>query len=110
MQPEVLVKGKPDFYAADFIPPLENGDRMNVTEFRRRYEAMPDVKAELIKGVVYMSSPVRVKKHGKPHIYFSSFLGMYHSLTPVTEVCDNSTLHINEAGEPQPDLALWIAE
>ncbi len=41
-----------------FIPLLENGDRLTREEFHRRYEAMPEkVKAELIKGVVYMRLP-----------------------------------------------------
>ncbi len=40
------------------IPSLENGDRLTRAEFERRYATMSDVKkAELIEGVVYMSSP-----------------------------------------------------
>ena len=39
------------------IPPLENGDRLTVAEFERRYEAMPELKkAELINGVVHIPS------------------------------------------------------
>lgn len=50
------------------IPPLENGDRLSRAEFERRYQAMPQVKrAELIEGVVYMASPLRLKSHGEPH-------------------------------------------
>jgi hypothetical protein len=49
------------------IPPLENGDRLSRAEFERRYEAMPGVKkAELIEGVVYIPSPVRMRSHGMP--------------------------------------------
>src|SRR4051812_13280510 len=44
--------------------PLENGDHLTRAEFERRYEAMPNVKAELIEGVVFMASPVRHHKHG----------------------------------------------
>jgi len=41
---------------------LENGDHLTRTEFERRYEAMPeDTKAELIEGVVFLSSPVRIR-------------------------------------------------
>ena len=44
------------------MPPLQNGDRLTVAEFERRYEAMPHVKkAELIEGVVYLASPVGVE-------------------------------------------------
>lgn len=49
------------------VPALENGDRLTRAEFERRYHAMPEVKkAELIEEVVYISSPVRAKQHGRP--------------------------------------------
>ncbi len=95
----------------DFILPLENGDRLTREEFHRRYEAMPEnIKAELINGVVYMSSPVRVKKHGKPHFQFSGILFLYQTATPGIEAADNSTLQLEDDGEPQPDATLWISE
>jgi uncharacterized protein YktB (UPF0637 family) len=44
-------------------PLLEAGDRLSRDEFERRYERLPCLKkAELIEGIVYMPSPVRVKK------------------------------------------------
>ena len=50
------------------IPPLRNGDHLTREEFERRYSAMPELKrAELIEGVVYMPSPVRIDEHGSPH-------------------------------------------
>lgn len=46
------------------VPPLENGDRLTITEFERRYTAMPQVKkAELIEGMVHMASPLRAKEY-----------------------------------------------
>ncbi len=93
------------------IPPLENGDRLTREEFHRRYEAMPEnVKAELIKGVVYMSTPVRVKKHGKPHGRIMSFLGIYQFSTKSIDLLDNVTYIANEKYEPQPDAVLRIEE
>ncbi len=48
------------------ILPLESGDRLNRYEFERRYVAMPHVKkAELIEGIVYMASPLRLNA---PHL------------------------------------------
>ena len=45
--------------AGNGIPQLQNGDRLTRAEFERRYAAMPPTKkAELIEGVVYMSSLV----------------------------------------------------
>ncbi len=53
--------------------PLHDGDRMGREEFHRRYQAMgPDVRAELIEGVVHlhtepdMASPVSLSGHGTP--------------------------------------------
>lgn len=92
------------------IPPLENGDRLTRVEFERRYNAMPWVKkAELIEGIVYMPSPVRVNRHGKPHIVLSTWLGYYLSKTPgLEDYGDNSTARLDEDNEPQPDLALLL--
>ncbi len=93
------------------IPWLENGDRLTREEFHRRYEAMPkNVKAELIKGVVYMASPVRVKNHGKPHARMMTILGYYQMLTKGIDLLDNTTFIVNEYHEPQPDCILRIEE
>ncbi|MGI8639781.1 MAG: Uma2 family endonuclease [Pyrinomonadaceae bacterium] len=92
-----------------FIPPLENGDRLTREEFHRRYEAMPEnVKAELIKGVVYMSSPVRVTKHGDPHGLIMSCLGIYFLSTKGVKLSDNITYIVNDEYQPQPDAVLRI--
>lgn len=92
------------------IPPLENGDRLNRVEFERRYKAMPEnVRAELIEGVVYMSSPVRVKRHGKPHLHLGGWLAYYLSKTPgLVDYGDNSTARLDDENEPQPDLSLLL--
>jgi hypothetical protein len=60
--------GPDDDGPEDGIPPLETGDRLSRAEFERRYRAMPGLKrAELIEGVVYMPTPVRLRRHGGPH-------------------------------------------
>lgn len=91
------------------IPPLENGDRLSRAEFERRYEAHPEIKkAELIEGVVYVASPVRVRRHGAPHSDIISWLGWYRAATLGVYVTDNSTLRLDLDNEPQPDVAVWI--
>jgi len=91
--------------------PLETGDRLTRAEFERRYHAMPNLKkAELIEGVVYMPSPVRYKAHGKPHSNINGWLFNYAVATPNVELCDNSTLRLDQDNEPQPDLILRINE
>ena len=96
---------------ATIIPTLENGDRLTRYEFERRYEAMPHVKkAELIEGVVYVASPLRYRRHGKPHGYMIAWLGLYCSATPGVEFADNSTVRLDLDNEPQPDALLRIDE
>jgi len=91
------------------IPPLENGDRISRAEFERRYRAMPDLKkAELIEGIVYMPSPVRIRNHGKPHFKLSKWIGDYEVETPGTEGADNATVRLDLDNEPQPDVLLRI--
>jgi len=61
----VVSESGDDSVARPSIPPLENGDHLTRAEYERRYEASPeDVKAELIDGVVYMSSPTRKTSRG----------------------------------------------
>jgi Uma2 family endonuclease len=91
------------------LPPLENGDRLTRLEFERRYAAMPHLKkAELIEGVVHMPSPVRLKKHAKPHAAIVTWLGTYEAATPGVELADNATVRLDLDNEPQPDALLRI--
>lgn len=88
-------------------PLLETGDRLSRDEFERRYERMPGVKkAELIEGIVYIPSPVRVQIHGVPHLRLATWLGTYASETPGVLSADNSTVRLDLDNEPQPDLVL----
>src|SRR5947199_948429 len=62
------------------VPPLQNGDHLRAREFLRRYEAMPEVKkAELINGIVYMGSPVRIDQHGEPDALIQTWTLAGHS-------------------------------
>jgi hypothetical protein len=38
-------------------PLLESGDRLSREDFHRRYSALPNTRAELVEGVVYVASP-----------------------------------------------------
>jgi Uma2 family endonuclease len=98
--------------AGDYqFPPLESGDRLSRAEFERRYLARPDIKkAELIEGVVYVSSPVRIEQHSEPHATIIFWLGYYRATTPGLRMADNGTLRLDVDNEPQPDVCLWIDE
>lgn len=91
------------------LPPLESGDRLTRREFEQRYEQMPSsVKAELIEGVVYMASPVRVNRHSWPHAIIMTWLGYYCAATRGTQVLDNATVRLDLDNEAQPDALLRI--
>lgn len=91
------------------IPPLENGDRLTRDEFERRYTAMPQLKrAELLRGIVYMPSPVRLDRHGEPQATLVGWLFLYKAMTPGIRTADNSTVRLGAESEPQPDALLMI--
>jgi len=90
------------------LPPLENGDRLDQPTFHARYEAMPaNVRAELIGGIVYMSSQLK-RPHGRYSVRVIHWLGEYETNTPGTEVLDNTTNILGPDSEPQPDGCLLI--
>ncbi len=91
------------------IPPLENGDRLTRLEFETRYQQMTHVKkAELIEGIVYMGSPLRINKHGAPHANIMAWLGFYKAYTNGVQIGDNCTVRLDPENEPQPDALLRI--
>lgn len=91
-------------------PPLVAGDRLSRIEFERRYEAHTDIKkAELIEGVVYMPSPVRLD-HAQLHSNILGWLILYRALTPSVYVADNATVRLDLDNEVQPDALLRLDE
>ena len=91
------------------IAPLKDGDRLTRDEFERRYLAMPDLKkAELIEGVVHVSSPVRHRSHGRQHLHLGFWLCAYEGGTPGVEAGDNSTVRLDLHNVPQPDCLLFV--
>jgi len=89
-------------------PELHSGDHMSQAEFHRIYEQMPeDFRAELIGGIVYVASPLKVP-HSKYHLPLGSLLFHYESATPGVEAGDNATIILGKKNEPQPDNYLRI--
>ena len=86
---------------------LEAGDHLTREEFHRRYLARPDIKkAELIDGVVYVLSPVRVTQHAQPHGFVMGWLALYISQRPDVILADNATVFLDGQAEVQPDALL----
>lgn len=87
---------------------LQTGDRMNQRTFHRLYLQTPDkFKAELIGGVVYVSSPVTLR-HGGPHQRLSGWLALYNAETDGTEAFIDTTMVMADDSEPQPDLSMIV--
>jgi Uma2 family endonuclease len=90
------------------LPPLENGQLLDQPTFHQRYETMPDgTRAELVGGVVYMPSPMRLD-HGSWSRIIAGWLDNYARLTPRVGGADGATVKLDLRGEPQPDCVLYI--
>jgi Uma2 family endonuclease len=90
------------------VPPLEEGDHLDQPTFHERYEAMPaGTRAELIGGIVFMPSPLKIP-HGSIHLRVSQWLAGYVDGTPGTGAFDNASTILDEQNEPQPDNCLLI--
>ncbi len=92
------------------IPLLENGDKLSLYEFERRYNGMPNLKkAELIEGIVYiMPAALRFRSHGQPHGWILTWLGTYEVATPGVALGVEPTVRLDLDNEPQPDAVLLI--
>ncbi|HUY31844.1 MAG TPA: Uma2 family endonuclease [Pirellulales bacterium] len=89
------------------VPPLAPGDKLTREEFLRRWEAHPQINnAELLGGIVYMSSPVSVE-HGDSDGRVGGWLQYYSAFTPGTASGHNTTSFVLDE-TPQPDLNLRI--
>jgi Uma2 family endonuclease len=87
-------------------PPLESGDHLTRDEFHGRYLDHPEMRAELVEGVVYVSSPVSIQ-HGEPHGSAVLWLGTYRARTSGLRIADNTTLLLPTGDEVQPDVCLY---
>jgi Uma2 family endonuclease len=87
---------------------LVTGQRMGVEEFLRRWEKLPDLKnAELLEGVVYVSSPLSLE-HGSLDALVILWLGYYAQATPGCQCGSNSTWRMLD-NAPQPDSYLRVS-
>src|ERR1700676_2505497 len=78
------------------LPPLETGDHLDQKTFHARYEAMPeDFRAELIGGIVYVSSPWK-RPHSRNHGLLIHWLFEYEDATPGVETHLDATSILDE--------------
>jgi Uma2 family endonuclease len=86
--------------------PLESGDRLTRAEFHRRYCAQPNIRAELVQGVVYVASPLRYSRHSRPHYFAIIWLDAFVAQTPDVELAIDATVMLGPKSEVQPDVCL----
>jgi Uma2 family endonuclease len=87
---------------------LVAGDHLDVGEFRRRYEASPEIKkAELLNGIVYMPPPV-FEDHSTPHNIAATWIGFYSVHTRGTKAHNDRTLQLVGYNQVQPDVCLVL--
>lgn len=90
------------------LPRLEAGDHLSQPAFHELYSAMPPkFRAELIKGVVIVPSPL-FTDHARFHSLVMGWLMQYDCATPGTWSLDNGSLLLPPDAEVQPDAMLLI--
>jgi hypothetical protein len=90
------------------IPLLVEGAKLSAAEFIRRYDAMPDLKkAELIEGIVYMTSAARYTVHGKQDGLMHGWAGGFALIQPGVQFAPNTTIHFTPDDICQPDAMLF---
>jgi Uma2 family endonuclease len=93
------------------VPILESGDRMTREEFHRAYEMSPQLRhVELIEGVVYMPSPIRVDRHGEDQGLIIAWLMAYREVHPEVRVSGPATILLDRDNEPEPDAIMFKRE
>jgi Uma2 family endonuclease len=94
--------------SAPSTSPLLEGDSLTSDEFLRRWDAIPDLKhAELIDGIVYIPSPVRLK-HQEFQSFLNGWLNFYAIDTRGCRPGAEGTWLMGENQVPQPDIMLRI--
>jgi Uma2 family endonuclease len=87
---------------------LVEGQQLDQPTFHALYEAMPpEIRAELIDGVVYMPSPAD-DEHGRAQLPVFVWLDYYAEHTPGVEVLAGATTILGWKSEPQPDALLRL--
>ncbi|MFN0093792.1 MAG: Uma2 family endonuclease [Dehalococcoidia bacterium] len=89
-------------------PHLENGDVMSRAEFHALYADCEEYeRVELIEGVVYMPSPVRVTQHARHHTMVLRWLMAYEAQYEDVEAMAPASVLLDDQNEPIPDAMLY---
>jgi Uma2 family endonuclease len=87
---------------------LENGDVMSREEFHRRYSAHEELqRVELIEGVVYLPSPIRVQGHAAEQSLVFAWLDSYAATRDGIVARTPASVLLDDQNEPEPDVMLY---
>jgi len=90
------------------LPGLYDGQRLTAEEFLDRWDTLPElVRAELLEGIVYLASPLRLS-HGTSDSGVANWLGRYMVDTPGLQTASSPTTIFGPRSVPQPDQVLFI--
>lgn len=89
-------------------PRLENGDVMTREEFHRLYSDCAGLeRVELIEGVVYMPSPIRVQGHAREQGLLMDWLSAYAASRDDVQWSPPGSVLLDDQNEPEPDAMLY---
>ena len=98
-------------------PELENGAVMSREEFHAAYADCHEFdRVELIEGVVYLPSPIKVDSHADPHGLILLWLGTYAADKPGIRYFPPASILLDDQNEPEPDAILlkttagWLSD
>ena len=87
---------------------LENGAVMPRHEFHRLYAQRLELhRVELVEGVVYMPSPIKVEGHADAQALIMEWLATYTLSRPELRHTGPGTVLLDDQNEPEPDAMLY---
>jgi Uma2 family endonuclease len=96
---------------------LENGAVMTREEFHAAYLNRDELRhVELIEGIVYMPSPIKLESHSEPQALLLVWLRAYARNRPGVRAAGPATIELDGANEPEPDVVLvrtspgWLSQ
>jgi Uma2 family endonuclease len=89
-------------------PELENGAVMTQPEFHRAYSGCEGLaRVELVEGIVYMPSPIKIEQHSRQQKLALRWLVAYEELHEGVEAMGPGTVILDSQNEPIPDVMLY---
>lgn len=88
-------------------PELENGAVMTREEFHAAYVQCEGYeRVELIEGVVYLPSPIKIESHARPQSLLLLWLSTYALGNPALLATGPASVLLDDLNEPEPDALL----